>query len=420
MKKNYKGLAVFMLTALAALSVTGCGVQQGTAQKSAELSKPAVAYMIGRTANAKPADSSAPIVRDTMVDAAENYGYAFAVRVDGEPELVLSEDLDIDEQFKSASKERLLRDARNKATNLLSVIDNVYALVPEVDFLEGLRCAASSLSSLDETYTSRTIICCGTGLSTTGYLDFQNNLLCAEPEVIVEMLKEREALPDLTGITVYWLGMGQVETPQEKLTPKQAKNLEAIWSEIVEASGGEFVPNEYISVAAERDLEQVLPSVSTINIPKEKPLVFKPEDLETKAAEESVFEEPVMLGEDQVEFVGDEATYLHPEEAINTIRPIAEYLENHETIRLLLIGSTAGDISNEAAIRLSLERAEAVKNTLIEFNIDADRITALGMGSDDPWHIKNAGYEGPAASSNRKVVLIDAQTELAKEIMSNK
>ena len=420
MRKYFKKLAVCAVLVSMILSAAGCGAGKGEVQAAAQASKPAVAYIIGHTANAKPTDLSAPIVQDVMIDAAENYGYAFAVRVDGEPELVLAEDLDIDAQFKGASRERLSRDARNKATNLLAVLDQIAAVHPEVDYLEGLRCAALSLKSLDDTYTSRTIICCGTGLATTGYLDFQNNLLSAEPAVIVEMLQEREALPDLTGMTVYWLGMGQVAAPQEKLPPRQIKNLEAIWRAVVEASGGEFVPNEYISVAAELDAEEDLPSVSTIDIPEDKPITFEPEILETEPVGEAVFDEPVMLGEDQVEFVGDEATYLYPDRAIETIRPIAEYLEEHEDVRLLLIGSTAGDITDDFTLHLSQERAEAVKDTLIGLNIDADRITALGLGSDDPWHIKNAGYEGPVASSNRKVVLIDAQTELAQEIMDSR
>lgn len=420
MKKYLKKMAVYAVLLSVILSAAGCGSGAQAAQADKEACKPAVAYMIGHTANAKPTDLSAPIVQDVMIDAAENYGYAFAVRVDGEPELVLAEDLDIDAQFKGASRERLSRDARNKATNLLEVLDQIAAVHPEVDYLEGLRCAASSLRSLDDTYTSRTIICCGTGLATTGYLDFKNNLLSAEPAVIVEMLQEREALPDLTGITVYWLGMGQVAAPQEKLTPKQTKRLEAIWGAVVEASGGEFVPNEYINVADETGEKEELPSVSTIDVPEDKPISFEPEILETEPVGEAVFDEPVMLGEDQVEFVGDEATYLYPEEAIETIRPIAEYLEEHEDVRLLLIGSTAGDITDDFTLTLSQERAEAVKHTLTELSVDADRITTIGMGSDDPWHIKNAGYEGPVASSNRKVVLIDAKTELAQEIMDNR
>ena len=135
--------------------------------------------------------------------------------------------------------------------------------------------------------------------------------------------------------------------------------------------------------------------------------------------EDNAFEEPVMLGESQVEFIGDEANYLSPDDAVETIRPIAEYLVKHDSINILLVGSTAGDVTDESTIRLSKERADTVKNTLVEFGIDTNRITTIGMGSDDPWHIKDAGYDGPVASSNRKVVLIDSRTDQAQALINN-
>lgn len=427
MKRKMMSIALTAVMALAITSLTGCGNKDVSKTiETAEPTKPAVAYMIARTANSKPTDSSAPMIQDTMVNCAENYGYSFIVRVDGEPELVSAENLDIDAQFKNASKERLKRDALNRATNLLNIIDEVSAVYPEVDYLEGLRCSAASLHSMDDSYTSRSIICCGTGLGTTGYMDFQNNLLSAEPEVIVEMLQEREALPDLKDITVYWLGMGQVAAPQEKLNPKQSKNLENIWKAVVEASGGEFVSNEYITVSGELNTSDELPSVSVVEVPADKPIVFEPEVLEQAETEEetssendNAFEEPIALGESQVEFIGDKSEYLHPETAVETIRPIAEYLINHETVPLLLIGATAGDNTNESTLQLSADRAEAVKRTLVELGVDESRIDTIGMGSDDPWHIKDAGYDGPVASSNRKVVLIDARTDLAQELMNS-
>lgn len=454
MKTKMMSIALTAVMAFAITSLTGCGNKDiSKTTETAELTKPAVAYMIARTANSKPTDSSAPMIQDTMVNCAENYGYSFIVRVDGEPELVAAENLDIDAQFKNASKERLKRDALNRATNLLNIIDEVSAVYPEVDYLEGLRCSAASLHSMDDSYTSRSIICCGTGLGTTGYMDFQNNLLSAEPDVIVEMLQEREALPDLKDITVYWLGMGQVAAPQEKLNPKQSKNLENIWKAVIEASGGEFVSNEYITVSGELNTSDELPSVSVVEVPADKPIVFEPEVLEqaetevevvfeeesapeesdsevviieeteteeeTSSENDNAFEEPIALGESQVEFIGDKSEYLHPETAVETIRPIAEYLINHETVPLLLIGTTAGDNTNESTLQLSADRAEAVKRTLVELGVDESRINTIGMGSDDPWHIKDAGYDGPVASSNRKVVLIDARTDLAQELMNS-
>lgn len=427
MKTKMMSIALTAVMAFAITSLTGCGNKDiSKTTETAELTKPAVAYMIARTANSKPTDSSAPMIQDTMVNCAENYGYSFIVRVDGEPELVSAENLDIDAQFKNASKERLKRDALNRATNLLNIIDEVSAVYPEVDYLEGLRCSAASLHSMDDSYTSRSIICCGTGLGTTGYMDFQNNLLSAEPDVIVEMLQEREALPDLKDITVYWLGMGQVAAPQEKLNPKQSKNLENIWKAVIEASGGEFVSNEYITVSGELNIPDELPSVSVVEVPADKPIAFEPEvleqvetEVETSSENDNAFEEPIALGESQVEFIGDKSEYLHPETAVETIRPIAEYLINHDTVPLLLIGATAGDNTNESTLQLSADRAEAVKRTLVELGVDESRINTIGMGSDDPWHIKDAGYDGPVASSNRKVVLIDARTDLAQKLMEN-
>ena len=420
MTKRIRKIVLFTIVTTL-LTVTGCGDKKNT--DTATSNKPAIAYIVANTANCKPVDSSAPIIQDTMIDCAENYGYSFIVRVDGEPELVSNENLDIDPQYKNAAKERLKRDATNKATNLLQVLEGVHAVNPESDYLEAIRLAAASLRSLDNSYTSRNIICCGSGLGTTGYLNFQNNLLSAESQTIVKLLQEKEALPDLSGITVYWIGMAQTTAPQEKLNPKQSKNLENIWKSVIEAAGGEFVPNDYISVSQNDDTTDELPSVSIVNIPSDDPIVFEPEILEQpEQEEENAFEEPVILGESQIQFVGGKATYLDEESATETIRPIAEYLLNHTSVNLLLVGSTAGDITDESTLRLSQDRANTVKHTLVEFGVDNKRINTLGMGASDPWHISGAGYDetvGSAASSNRKVVLIDANTELAQQLMSS-
>ena len=102
MTKRIRKIVLFTIVTTL-LTVTGCGGDKKNTD-TATSNKPAIAYIVANTANSKPVDSSAPIIQDTMIDCAENYGYSFIVRVDGEPELVSSENLDIDPQYKNAAK----------------------------------------------------------------------------------------------------------------------------------------------------------------------------------------------------------------------------------------------------------------------------------------------------------------------------
>ena len=75
MKTKMMSIALTAVMAFAITSLTGCGNKDiSKTTETAELTKPAVAYMIARTANSKPTDSSAPMIQDTMVNCAENYG----------------------------------------------------------------------------------------------------------------------------------------------------------------------------------------------------------------------------------------------------------------------------------------------------------------------------------------------------------
>lgn len=125
-----------------------------------------------------------------------------------------------------------------------------------------------------------------------------------------------------------------------------------------------------------------------------------------------------MLTEEQVSFVPDQATYLDEEEAVATIQPIADYLMENNQITILLVGTTAGDEDSDYTMTLSQERADAVRDTLIRLGVDESRIVTVGLGSSDPWHVYDGGYEGSIASGNRKVVLLDASSDTAKKILS--
>ena len=409
MKKMITMIIVCTLTLAMLVGLTGCtsGSNDSVAEKSA------VCYVLANTANSQGLNLNSPMVQDTIHDTVRNYGYISVVNADGIPDVVLASSFDIDDKYKSASAERLEMDARAKTTNLIAGMQSVIATDPEVDYLAALTLAVRTLSSL-EGYDSKTIVVIGTGLSTTGVLDFQNNLISAEPSTIVELLEEKDEIPNFDGITVYWLQMGDVAAPQQTLTSAQRNCLQKIYSGIVETGGGTFIYNDIIANPVNEGASY--PAVTPVELPADIPISFEPDILDSEEVE-NVFTEPVVLTEEQVTFIGDKAEYLHPEEAESVLKPIADFLMRND-VTILLCGTTAGDGNSAYTMELSQARAEAVKQSLVDLGVDPSHIIAVGLGSTDPWHVYGIPTSDKAASCNRKVVLLDASSQTALEILA--
>ena len=97
----------------------------------------------------------------------------------------------------------------------------------------------------------------------------------------------------------------------------------------------------------------------------------------------------------------------------------------HPDHPILLAGTTATDGEQESCVRLSSQRAEAVKNLLVSaYGVPADQLLTVGLGLCGGPLPPGAGpgqqgnFVESEAVKNRRVVVLDANDPTAQAILN--
>lgn len=391
------------------IALTACQNPKSADSENMEHPKKAVVFLVANTANSQGLNLDSDLVKDTIYETIRNGGRIAVISVDGTPELVLEEKY----TYENASEAKIDLDAKISSNNLLTKMKAIIANHPETDYLASLQLAARFLSTLgDEDEYDKSIVVVGTGLSSQGELNFQNNLISADPEMIAEMLKSKQDIPDLDSVKVYFQQIADVAAPQKELTSIQIDKLKDIYSAIIKSGGGTAEFDQSLPVASE--VEDDFPSVTPIEFPDETPTVFDPENIE---GENDMFESPIVLPERRICFVGDKAEFSDKEEALIELESIADYLKKNHDETIVIAGTTAGDIDDQRSIELSYQRASLVMDALIELGVDENQCVSVGLGCHDEWHVSGLDPSGEESAINRKVVLIKGDSESGKKIL---
>lgn len=141
---------------------------------------------------------------------------------------------------------------------------------------------------------------------------------------------------------------------------------------------------------------------------------------------ELVFEEPFELNETQVMFVSNQAVFVSEEDAKAALEPVAEIILANPDHPILLAGTTATDGEQDSCVKLSQQRAEAVKNLLVSaFGVPEDQLLTVGLGFEKDPFPRGKDRDGygqfveSEAAKNRRVMVMDANDPIAQQILAD-
>ncbi|MCL2528321.1 MAG: OmpA family protein [Defluviitaleaceae bacterium] len=123
----------------------------------------------------------------------------------------------------------------------------------------------------------------------------------------------------------------------------------------------------------------------------------------------------------EVRFVGNSAEFANRADAVNAVSEWVAFIEAQDS-GIYLFGCTADTGFGGDGISLSQSRANAVRDLFVnEFNIDPSKVIARGLGHNNPWNRPNgisgtASWREDIAASNRRVVIMSADDEIAQQI----
>lgn len=405
-----KIIALVLALILVGATFTGCSGRVSNEETSNTV------YIVGRHANAQPPAINNSTIESSVQSAIDNNTLLSVIELDGNP--IVEKDNRFTFNLKKNVSSTIKKKYVSKMTNkVIECFDNLTPKVAEVDILKAIEIAANELNSSDaNTDYAKHIVVYSTGVQTTGLIDMTKfNILSSKETVneVVEQLSAKQALPNLDGITIDWYNLNQVSGEQKELTAGMEANNEYLWGTLIAKAGGKVDFKSDNATADDRKNYDV--GVSVVPVTEDSLNI-----------EEYNKDSSVVFTTDEIAFKSDSVEFVDEEQASQAVTKIIDYMLYNKNYNLLLAASTATVPPQNKCKSFSKKRAEAVKSLIVsrsDNQIDSSRITTIGMGYENPYHVSDTSKNGSLieekAKQNRAVYAMNRDSMEAKQLCEN-
>ncbi len=343
---------------------------------------PPVALIVTARAN-QPAvltDHGTP-VGNVIDDLVADQSTVTVIRTDGSPTVVAT--VNLQNTANSGARTNYAAMLRNK---LAKAITTSTATAPEADQITALALAARSTGGRGR------VVVVDTGLMTAPPIRMQQGVLSPDTNTadLMQALTSAGALPNLTGVNITWIGMGDTARPQPELDLAARARLQGFWKNLLIKAGANVTFNS--AVVPDAPTRTGLPPVTPVDVTKVDPGLT------------------IELGATTLDFHEGTAEFADQTRAENTLAGLATSLDNGGYRHLHITGTTARWGSTSYQIDLSTQRAEQTARTLARLGYQGT-ITTEGLGSQFPEYVPDHEADGtldPVRAQQNRLVIIQA------------
>ena len=404
-----KIITLVLALVLVGATFTGCSGKTSNEEASNTV------YIVGRHANAQPPAINNSTIESSVQSAIDNNTLLSVIELDGSP--TVEKDNRFTFTLKKNVSSTIKKKYVSKMTNkVIECFDNLAPKVAEVDILKAIELATNELNSSYANTDAKRIVIYSTGLQTTGLIDMTKfNILSSKETVdeVVDQLSAKQVLPNLDGITIDWYNLNQVSGEQKELTDGMKANNEYLWGTLIAKAGGKVDFKSDNATADNRKNYDV--GVSVVPVIEDSLNV-----------EEYNKDSSVVFTTDEIAFKSDSVEFVDEEQASQAVTKIINYMIYNKDYNLLLAASTATVPPQNKCESFSKKRAEAVKSLIVsrsDNQIDSSRITTIGMGYENPYHVSDTSKNGSLieekAKQNRAVYAMNIDSPEAVQVLES-